>query len=408
MKEKKRFYFGWWILVVCFLMMFLQFSPSIQLSGLFVSPMAEEFGVSRTASSLSITIGILTSMGASLFAGKFLTKHSIRLTVCVSLFLYSVCYFLTALCNSVAALYAIWVARGILGSVLTTLPVSIILNNWFGKKMIGKMVSISLVGAGFGSMVLNPVTGWFIETHGWRSAYYFYTILPLVLIPLVALTFYRKPEDKGFERIGNLPEETTAEIDHSGVAAKDAVRTGGFWFSFAALTLIAGISQSWYNNGPSYLGSIGLDALSVSTVFSATAFGNMLGKLFLGAQCDRFGTKSGLMTGTGCAMAGYVLLILAGNSFLCYGGAALIGFGVAITTLASPLITSELFGRKDYGIIVGYLNIATSLGASLLPLVTSSIYDGGGSYLPAWYLLLGLGVLTFLFINIAYRKRRKN
>ena len=398
----KKLYFGWVIVAVSFLVMMLQFSPSIQIAGLYVVPIAEDFGISRTASSFTITIGTLVSMVASLFSGRFLTKHSIRLTMCVGLLIYAGCYLTISFTRSVVVLYTISVVRGLIGTVVTMLPTSIVLNNWFPRRMTGKVISISLVGVGTGSMIFSPITGHIIENLGWRSGYRFFAVLSIFLIPFVVLTYYRTPEEKGLSRPSEDDSTTLDDEDATGIAASYAVRSMGFWLVAVSIACCAGASQSWYTNGASHLNNIGFASVTVSTVFSLTAFGNMIGKLTLGALSDRFGARAGMSLGSGCVILGYITLVTAPTVVFHYAAGLLIGFGVAMVTLASPLITGDIYGRKDFGVIVGYFNIFASLGASLVPLLVSSVFDLTGSYTPAWYLMIAISVISILFVLSAY------
>ena len=327
--------------------------------------------------------------------------------MCAGLLIYAGCYLIISFTHSVAVLYALSVVRGLTGTVVTMLPTSIVLNNWFPKHMTGKVISIALVGVGTGSMVFSPITGYIIERFGWRSGYHFFAVLSILLIPFVALSYYRNPEEKGLARPQEA-EGTADDKEAEGISASFAVKSIGFWLVAIAIACCAGASQSWYNNGASHLNSIGFASVTISTVFSLTAFGNIIGKLTLGALSDRFGARAGMSVGSGCVILGYIALVTAPVTVFQYAAGLLIGFGVAMVTLASPLITGDMYGRKDYGIIVGYFNIFASLGASLMPLLVSSVFDWTGGYTPAWYLMIALSLVSILSVLSAYHLTKFN
>lgn len=404
---KKKIYFGWIVLATSFMIMMLQYSTSIQLGGLFLDPVSAEFGVTRSAASLMLTLTTMAGMLGFLFAGRMLSKMNIRLLMSVCFLLVSGCFAVSAFTNSMTVLYIVSAVRGVLNSFLTTLPVTIVLGNWFGNRMIGKVYGMALVGGSIGSVVLSPITGYIIGQFGRRGGYLFFAALPLVLIPLVLLTYYRTPEEKGFTRIGDAEYESDelkeSSRENEGVSVKEAVKSASFRLAISAMLFTGALSQSWFNNGPAYLADVGFDAFSVSGIFSAVAVGNLFGRLVLGWIIDKFGIKRGFLAGGLISIGGFLLIVVGQQSIVTIIGSALLGFGTAIAALGVSLVTNDLFGRKDFGTITSYMNIAASLGASIIPLLLTAVYDIGGSYVPAWFMMIGFTVLLLVLIHLAFR-----
>ncbi len=72
------------------------------------------------------------------------------------------------------------------------------------------------------------------------------------------------------------------------------------------------------------------------------------------------------------------------------------GFANAIMTIPAPLLTAELFGQKNYGVIYGVMSIFYTLGSAIGMPLSGTIFDKTGSYLPAFYLYVGLALVTML------------
>lgn len=406
-KQKKRPYYGWLIVLVNFFLMALLFAPNINLAGLYVLPLCEEFGSARTIITTALSMTTIGSVAGAFFAGRFLGKHNLRITMTAFLAVSVVCFFLTSFATSVVQLYILGLVRGFAAAFLTTIPSAILVNNWFGKRMRGKAVGLSMVGSGIGAIVLSPVTGFIIESFGWRMGYRFFGLLSIILIPLVLFIIVRTPEEKGLKRIGDDPAEA-GKIQIYGPTAGEALKTPIFWMAVATLFLGAGIAQSWVNVGASFLSDVGYTTIIASAIISGTSVGVAVGKPLVGAIADKKGAKSGFIFGIMMCIAGYVLLTIATKvQFVAIIGAAVVGIGMANSTVSLPLITGELFGNRDFSTLVGYVQIGSSAGSSLLPILTSVIYDGAGHYVLSWMVLCALSVCGIVIVSIAYSKRNK-
>ena len=76
----------------------------------------------------------------------------------------------------------------------------------------------------------------------------------------------------------------------------------------------------------------------------------------------------------------------------------LFGYGLATVYGAIP---AELFQGPRFGTIFGTLSSASILGAASGPWLTGAIYDRFGSYAPAFWLSIALGVVSIACIWLA-------
>ena len=77
----------------------------------------------------------------------------------------------------------------------------------------------------------------------------------------------------------------------------------------------------------------------------------------------------------------------------------LVGYGMASIYAAIP---AELFQGKHYGSVFSVLSVASGLGSGLGPWMAGAVYDRTGSYAPAFYLLIGITV-----VSRGHRPRRR-
>lgn len=84
--------------------------------------------------------------------------------------------------------------------------------------------------------------------------------------------------------------------------------------------------------------------------------GNMVGSLFTGPICDRFGRRAGMMTGAVFIMVGAIVQTASKTDAYLLGGRFVLGFGVSIGTSSAPTYALELAPPQWRARVVGYYN----------------------------------------------------
>lgn len=402
----KKLYFGWWLVVCGFLVLVLVGAPAVNLAGLFVTPLSEGFGVPRTAAAAAITVAALASMVMALFTGRIFSRFSFKVVVTISIIVIAGCYFLFSVSNSLTVILVGTAVRGAANALATIVPLQALINNWFGKKVRGRVWGIAVIGTGAGAMIFAPITAYIIETWGWRYAYGLYGILALVCIPLVLATYVRSPADKGLERFGDEDpaDGKVQDLDMSGIPVRPALRSGMFWALMLACMLLAGGVQIWLINGASYMTDLGYEVMWASLILSFVSVALTVGKLIVGTINDRASTWAATLFSSLCLMAGFLVALLLGRgSWVAYPMAILIGFGQTLTTVIIPLVTRDLMGNRDYVSFAGFSQAAMALGFFVAPMAASLVYDLMGSYTLAWVGVVVTTALGAVCVGIAYR-----
>jgi MFS family permease len=135
-----------------------------------------------------------------------------------------------------------------------------------------------------------------------------------------------------------------------------------------------------------------------------------VGQIALGYLSDRIG-REWVWTVSALGFALCYALLLAMRQYptpvllyLMVAAQGLLGYGFASV---SGAIMMELFQGRQYGVIVGVLSVAGSLGAGLGPWVTGVLYDRMGSYTLSFWLAIALGLFSIVCVwRAAPRKVR--
>jgi OFA family oxalate/formate antiporter-like MFS transporter len=127
----------------------------------------------------------------------------------------------------------------------------------------------------------------------------------------------------------------------------------------------------------------GMDAIEASAVAGTAmavffSLANGIGRIAWGAMSDKLGRKTSIVVM--CATQGaFVLLFtwMAGNQFLLYLGATLIGFNFGGNFALFPTITADTFGAKYVGQNYGWVFLAYGVGGIFGPVMGGKLGDQG-------------------------------
>lgn len=404
------------MLVCAFMPMFICYVIKVNCAPLFITPIIEELGITRTVYTQTNTIMTVAMMVGSIVIGKFYKKIPVKfaLTSCVALT--SICYVLMSFATSIWHLYILSAIQGLGWAGATTLPTTIMVSNWFGPKVKGTALSIAMLGSGAGALVwVNLITA-IIASSGWRVGYLAMAGFNAILIPIALIFVVSMPSDKGFEiRIGDpTPDETHAAAgsvpaQKAGITGQQALKTGRWWMQFAAhfVTMIGAAAFSYYCKD--YFTQLTGSDISAAAIYSGALGTLILGKFLLGILSDVLKIKR----------TSFIAPLFYAGVFVCLALAAsnmvfskimipLYMIGGAVPSVIPFLLTARNFGDKEYGVMSGWMNIAGNIGQIVGPTATAVIFDVTGSYGLAWTIFAVLMVVVavlYMLSNIVSRKQ---
>ena len=216
-KEKKGFFYGWWIVIGGFMIMATCYTAFVNCMSLFQAQIVGDLGMTIGEYNTGTSLASLISIVGTLIIGFLLDKINARAVAVgitalatVMLFGYSVA----------SAPWHIYLLAALSGTIITAgarLFVSVIITNWFNLKR-GFAVSLALCGSAFGGAILSPIVGNIIATSGWRFAFVVLAVICLVgSLPIAVIFFRSHPSDKGLQPYGaELTEDEIKAIESKG------------------------------------------------------------------------------------------------------------------------------------------------------------------------------------------------
>ena len=413
-KRKNRSIYHWVILVCCVLTLMFAYSTRIGLAQLFATEILKETGFATSAYFLAGTISSVICIFTGPIAGKLLRGKYMRPTFFICVVGTLVSYACYGFCHSLWQFYLVGALVGIFAMGCGTIPVSVLITNWFEKNR-GLMISIAMMGISIGGTVLSPLLSWLLVEFGWRYAYFILCALSLiVLVPIALFVVRRAPQEVGLEPYGH-GEETAVSTKKKNVPAsnwnatlKEARKTPILWM-FAVGAFLIYFTACFMGHMSYYLQGVGFDAAAVASYISLYSVVAIIGKLVLGRIFDRFGPKIGILFGCGTFFLFLVAFIFVqGSPMMLYFAAVMYGFGTCTATVAIPIMTTSVFGAKNYSELYGFISAFTMAGSAIGSSAIGFLYDLTGSYRPALTVLAILTALTIVIMFVCINMGQKH
>jgi len=408
--KKKGIFYGWWIVLACTLIMATFFTLLLSCISLFVVPVTEDLGISRSAFGTFSTIMSILGMILSPVAGKICATKNTRMVMTTGLLVGVIGYTCLSFVNNVVLLYALAVVIGFGSSFATTVPIAIVLTRWFVKGR-GKAMSITFAGSSIGAMILSPFLSSIIADMGWRMAFRILGLgMLFILVPLVFFVMRSAPEDKGLRALGaeeaaNTQAGAAAVAVDDGLPLKTLQKKGVFWVYVVAIFVALLTMGAMYHMAAHV--TVVIDAATAASFVSIYSFIAIFGKLLMGAVFDKWGVKAGILLGTVSMALCFVFLLIADSFAMLLAVALFYGVGSAHATIFPPTLTSRIFGTKYYGETFGFVNAFASLSMAVNNLVMAAAYDMTGTYTPAWIFGLGAAALATVLLLASVKGSKK-
>lgn len=406
--NKKKIFFGWWIVIASFMIMTFLYTPIVNLVSLYTKPVTEELGIGRTQFSTYYTIMALVSMVACPIAGKLMRKIDIRLYLTVCTILGALSYIGFSFSTKLVHFYLLAVPMGISLAGAAIIPTSVLITNWFIEKR-GLCLGLALSGSGFGGIILSPLNNWIISSYGWRASYLITGIMILVLIvPFTVFLIRFSPADIGLKAYGDTKVVTSGKTEElKGITQGQAFKSVSFWSLCLAIVVSGVVVNSMIVNLSPYLTDIGASAKTAAMILSLSSAMVILGKLFVGRFFDKVGLKIVLILICVSNIASFVFLLKGNLIIPAVLYAVFTGFGATAVTVTPSYITASLYGEKEYGAKYGIVSLFSSLGAAICPLVSGMIYNINKSYTTLLYVLIVLAFVALCLFLFAVKTKPK-
>ena len=404
--KKKKIQKGWMMLAVCMLIQAIPFCVASNIQPLFMGSVIQEHGFSLTGFSLLFTIGTIVSAIAAPIIGSLFSKINLKVIYTAGAILTGGGFMLFSMCTELWQFYAVAAVVQIGASIISAIGVPLIINAWFDGSTRGKALGIAFSGGSIGNIFLQQLVIRSIVANGTSKSYFIFGLVALVVGLVVALFLVKMPKDASEVVKGNngAEEETNnQEIDMS-YTLKEAQRTKYFWmigigFLFVGL-YVSAYSVQYANY---FQNVLKLDPTVIALTGSIFAMCSLGGNILGGVLFDKLGVVKTLILSAISVIASGVFIMLAGNNpIFAHLFSAVKGLAVFIYMMTPAYIVGEYFGKKEYGGILGMVNLVFAIGFSSGSVLFGALASSLG-YNTTWMIILGFVACAFIFLITASR-----
>ncbi|MBV8368131.1 MAG: MFS transporter [Candidatus Eremiobacteraeota bacterium] len=377
MGTRRRFFYGWTIVVALGVTTIVSYGTNQYLFGLLVDPLAREFGWDKASIGLAFSGVVLVSGLAGLVFGRIVDRLGARLPLAIGSLINGLSLLAISRAHDLLAFDLLWTFGIGLGSALTFYPVSMtVVANWFARRRTQAFSLLSFMGA-FSSTFTYPIAGLLIARYGWRDALVVLAAVHLlVAFPLHVLVVRRHPED-----LGLLPDgdgTATAAEPVSGVAYGVALRSASFWLLTIGIALGAFASTGVLLEQVAYLIARGYAPSFAATLVGLFGLAYLPGRVFVAWSGERLSLALLFAGAFALEALGVTLLATAPTllgvlAYVCTFGAA---YGATFPLRGS--LMAQRFGRRAYGSIIAAQGVPVGIGAALGPVAVGRLIDTVG------------------------------
>ncbi len=376
---------------------------------LFYLPIGADLGFSQASISVFVSIMSLCGIVSQPVVGRIMSRHSrrLRLIAFCGAAVGLICYLWLSICRELYQFYIGGVIMGFLLPVVGALYGATVATHWFAKKR-SVAIAIVAVGSSAGTVIYSQLARFFIEHSGWRSAYLAMGVAIAIITVIGALLISPPPEFLGMKPYG-WEEMSTGETQLKGFTLQQALKSSSFWLfavaTFFGSAYVMGIQQSIM---PMLQVDFKLTAGLAATMMSVYSIVCGGAKPIMGIIFEKYGVKRTIVLMGILICSALLVLVLASGSVAAMIAMIVFGVGNMFGTVIMASYVAEAYGNRANSAILGYMNIAFSIGVSVGPVMVGRIYDVTSSYKPGYYIFIAFCILSTILTLMSANRVKKD
>ena len=375
-KALKRQMSSRWALLVLGVILLL-FLGLIYGWSIFRSPLQSEFGWTDSQASLTFSISMMTFCLGGLVGGIINKgKNGFRINLIAAAVLLAIGFFSA---SNIQSLMGIYLSYGVccgfgVGLGYNTAISTIV--KWFPDKQ-GLISGITLMGFGFGSMILGTVAGAMIQSMGWRVTFRIFAVAFAIVMVVGALLLRTAGADFVEYLSQGSSKAVTPAVEEVGAA--DMLRRRNFWIYFIWAIILSAAGLAIINSSAPYAQLfVGENLTLAASIAGIVSIANGVGRVIFGGMFDKIGYRlTMLIDCVVFVVASLVLMASFATKSMPVLVIAFILIGLAYggVTPTNSAFIAYFFGRENYAVNFPIVNLNLIFASFLGPMV------GNGGYM---------------------------
>ena len=378
---------------------------------LFVTPMSEAHGWSRTSIQVAFTIFILMQTWLVPLEGWLIDRFGPRVTVCLGGFLVGAAWIINSMAGNLGLLYLGAVLGGIGAGIVYSASVGNALK-WFPDR---RGLAAGLVAGGFGggaALTVIPIAN-MIAAQGYQAAFFWFGLGQGLCVMLAAL-FLRAPHEGETPDAPVAMQKAQTSRDYTPV---QVLKTPLFWLLYAMFVMVcAGGLMAVAQLGPiakdfgvagTPVSVLGLTLPALQFALAIDRVMNGLTRPFFGWVSDRIGRENTMFIAFMLEGVGIWLLMQhAGDPLLFVLLSGLVFFAWGEIYSLFPTICTDSYGRRNATANYGMLYTAKGTAALLVPFA-SVLQEASGDWSGVFYAAMVANIAAALLALFVVKPLRQ-
>lgn len=398
------FFYGWVVLACVCLAGFARQGPAVAVLSVFMVPMTDAFGWTRTEMAGAVSLGGVLAAVVSPILGPVLDRRGARLILGLAVLGTGLATMSLSLVTTLAGFYGLFCFARMVWAGPFDLGLYGALNNWFVARR-ARANSIASLAQMAGLVTLPIVAQLAMHDSGWRAGWVAVgaTVLVVGFLP-VWLFVVRRPEDLGLTPDG-LPPRAAAGADGKPAPVEprfsraEAMRTRAFWMVALYTVFLFPVQAGVSLHQAPHLIERGLSPVVAATVISFFSAMSALASFAVGFLPRRVAVRRALSGAAVVIAMGTLGLVWVEGAVTAYAFAGLFGLGLGCALTLLPMAWADYFGRESYGAIRGVALSMQVVAQAVGPVLSGVLRDLTGTYtlsLSLFAALAGLAALAVL------------
>ena len=390
--RKRGFYYGWVIVVVIGLGGFTQSAESYPILGVFLKPMTEEFGWTRTVFTGSTLLGTLAGGIVALKAGPMIDRLGARWILTISFAVLGSSLVLMAFIQTLWQFYSLQIVGRALTMGILALALGVVVPKWFVEKR-GRAVALGGLGQRIGNAVTPLYVQYLVSQGSWRLATAVAGILMWVvsMIP-IAIFLRRRPEDMGLLPDGVDPEDVrrreeavaagtaSAPRVETSLTREQALRHPSFYLLVVAFSLVFVAAPALNLHMLPFMTDQGIGEGYAVLAVAILSMCAGAGSIVTGFLSERITARRTLVGILAMMSLGFVLLLFVEHAWQAILWGIYYGLSFGGMFILQQIIFADFYGRDNVGAIRGVVWPIQMVFNASGPFIASVAFDVLGSY----------------------------
>ncbi|WP_422001435.1 MFS transporter [Reyranella sp.] len=388
------FFYGWIVLACICLAGFARQGPAVAVLSVFVVPMTDTFGWSRTEMAGAVSLGGVLAAFVSPALGPILDRRGARLILCLAVLSTGLATMALSLTQSLLVFYLLFCFARMVWAGPFELGLYGAINNWFVARR-ARATSIATLAQMSGLVALPIIAQLAMHDGDWRRGWIAIgiTVLAVGFLP-VWLFLVRRPEDVGLVPDRLSAAAAAAAAPEPRYSRAEAMRTRAFWLLSLYTVLVFPVQAGVSLHQAPHLIEVGLSPMVAATVIGFFSAMSSVASFGIGFLPRRWPVRFALSGAAALLALGTAGLVGVAAAIPAYLFAGLFGLGIGGIMTLLPMAWADYFGRESYGAIRGVALSMQVIAQATGPLASGALRDLTADYTASLVLFAALAALA--------------